>query len=282
MTSYSLLDFGNSQRLEQWSSFRLIRPDATAESVPARPELWKKVDAVYEGEKGKGQWIKHSEIPEEWVTEFGDIKMLTRLAPYKHTGVFPEQEQNWQWIREQARASCRKINVLHLFAYTGGATMALALDGHSVTHVDASKPAINWAKENTTLNAVPGDRIRWILEDAAVFVAREIKRGKTYDAVILDPPAYGHSPSGKTWRIERDLSPLLEDCAALLSDQASFILLNGYAQHDTPESFHRLLTGVLRSKTHYSDFHIDAKELFLRSENGSSLSTGIVARCQFS
>ena len=275
--TYTLLDFGDDKRLEQWGTYRLIRPDPTAFGLKAHPELWDAANAEYHGE-----WIRHTEFPEQWITEFDDLKFITRLAPSKHTGVFPEQEQNWKWIRGQARQKRRPLTVLNLFAYTGGSTMALAKDGHSVTHVDSSKPTIAWAKENAALNQLGTDRVRWIVDDAAVFVGREVKRGKRYDGIILDPPAYGHSPSGKAWRVERDLAPLLEQCCTLLTDEPSFVLLNGYAHHDTPDSFRRLLTGILRTQAPRREIQVTSDELTLTAQDGRTLSTGIVTRATFS
>jgi 23S rRNA (cytosine1962-C5)-methyltransferase len=245
--------------------------------MSAHPDLWKSVDAVYEGEKGKGIWKTFRDLPTEWTVAFDDLQLSIRLAPYKHTGVFPEQIENWRFARMQARKSGKSLTVLNLFAYTGGATMALAKDGHFVTHVDASKPAIGWAKDNATLNQIPTDRIRWMLEDAPLFAARERKRGKRYDAIILDPPAFGHSPSGKTWRVERDLPPLLEDCAALLSDHPAFLILNGYARNTGPAGTAGLLRNILQ-KYVKKPCSIEAKELELETQNGQSLSTGIVVR----
>lgn len=279
--TYALLDFGNGRRLEQWGPYTLVRPDPTASGAPAYPERWINADATYEGEKGKGEWVTRSPLPEHWLVQFDDLKLLARLAPYKHTGIFPEQRENWNWARLQARKQSRKLTVLNLFAYTGGASIALAKDGHFVTHVDAARPTIGWAKENAARSALPADAVRWILDDAAVFAGKELKRGKTYDAIILDPPAFGHSPTGKTWRVERDLAPLLEICAQLLSDQPSFLILNGYAQHDAPDSFHRLLTGVLFSKSKHKRFVVEARELSLQAADGRKLSTGIVARVAF-
>jgi 23S rRNA (cytosine1962-C5)-methyltransferase len=280
--AYTLLDFGEGYRLEQWGVYRLKRPDPTASGAfPEHPELWNDADAMYVGEKGKGEWIITKPIPEQWMIVCDDIKLTVRLAPYKHTGVFPEQAKNWNWMRKKAQEQNRPLTILNLFAYTGGATIALAKDGHFVTHVDASKPSIGHAKENALLNDIPTDRIRWMLEDAPTFVQKEVKRGKKYDAILLDPPAYGHGGNGKTWRVERDLSPLLEQCCALLSEHPSFILLNGYAQHDTPESFHRLLTGILHTKTTQKQFTIEVAELSLKSQDGRLLDTGIVARCGF-
>lgn len=282
MDGYRLLDFAQGERLEQWGSYRLRRPDPTTlYEEGERPELWKEVDATYSGEKGKGEWITTAPIPEHWPVAFGDLLLHVRLAPYKHTGVFPEQKQNWDWARAQAKKSNRALNILNLFAYTGGATVALAKDGHFVTHVDSSKPSIGWAKENAVLNQIGADRIRWILEDAPTFVAKEVKRGKKYDGIILDPPAYGHGAGSQTWRVERDLAPLLEKCCALLSDHPSFLVLNGYAQNDTPESFHRLLTGVIYDHSSQKNFHIDADTLFLKTADERMLETGIVARCSF-
>ncbi len=280
--TYSLLDFGQGRRLEQWGPYRLIRPDPTTlGAAAAQPDLWESADAIYEGEKGKGVWKTQKEIPEHWTVDFGDCKLRIRLAPYKHTGAFPEQEQNWTWARTQAKKSEKPLTVLNLFAYTGGMSMALAKDSHFITHVDASKPAITWARENSELNAIPKTGIRWMLEDAPLFVTREKKRGKRYDAIVLDPPAFGHSPLGKTWRVERDLASLLENCCALLTDSPSFLLLNGYAHGDTPESFHRLLTGILKKHRPELQFQIQATELTLKASDGRSLSTGTVARCSF-
>ena len=281
--TYTLLDFGDGRRLEQWGPYRLARPDPTARGTPpADPGAWRSADARYEGEKGRGTWVQPARpLPESWPVDFDDVRLAVRLAPYKHTGVFPEQQQNWRWTRERARSAGRPLNVLNLFAYTGGATVSLAREGHFVTHVDASKPAIGWAKANADLNTLPGDRVRWILEDAPKFVAREIRRGRTYDGIILDPPAFGHSPSGKTWRAERDLAPLLEDCRDLLAERPAFLVLNGYAQNDTPASFHRLLSGILRARTRLTNFDIEARELNLAAPDGRELSTGIVARVAF-
>lgn len=278
MNTYSLLDFGNGKRLEQWGKFRLIRPDPTAVEKPT--QTWDGIDAEYKGEKGQGEWMEYTPLPSQWPIDFDEMKLYARLSPYKHTGIFPEQHQNWRWMKEVIDER-KKINVLNLFAYTGGATMSLARDGHNVTHVDAAKPAIFWAKENAKLNDLPSDRIRWLLEDAALFTKREGKRGKRYDGIIIDPPAYGHSPTGKTWRSERDLKPLLETCVKLLSDEPVFLVLNGYAQHDTPESFRRVLTGITKTLRPELSFDLTSEELFLTSSDGRKLSTGIVARVSF-
>ncbi len=283
MNDYQLLDFSHGERLEQWGPYRLRRPDpTTAGSVQEKPELWESVDASYSGEKGKGEWVTTKALPNHWPVTFGDIQLYARLAPFKHTGVFPEQKENWDWARTEAKKLNRPLTILHLFAYTGGATVALAKDGHFVTHVDSSKPSIGWAKENAVLNNIGSDRIRWMLEDAPTFATKEVKRGKKYDAFILDPPAYGHGIGGKTWRVERDLAPLLENCCTLLSDSPSFIILNGYGHSDSPESFHRLLSAIIHTKTKQKNFGLSARELLLKTNDGRTLETGIVARCSFS
>jgi 23S rRNA (cytosine1962-C5)-methyltransferase len=175
-------------------------------------------------------------------------------------------------------ADASPLNILNLFAYTGGATMALATDGHHVTHVDASKPTIAWAKENATLNKIPGDRIRWIVDDAMTFCAREEKRGNRYDGMILDPPAYGHGPDGKAWRVERDLAPLLDCCARLLSDDATFFVVNGYARNQESQTLSSLLRHALSHQKNMSRPNVEHGELFLTDEGGRQLSTGIYAR----
>lgn len=278
---YSLLDFGEGRRLEQWGEYRLIRPDPTASGPMSAPEEWKTVDAEFIGEKGKGEWKKHRDLPEHWPIPFDDLTLLARLAPYKHTGIFPEQSENWRWMRREAKKSKQPLIVLNLFAYTGGATVALSKDGHHVTHVDSAKPSIGWAKENAQQNTIAVDKTRWILDDAQTFVARELRRGKSYDAIILDPPAFGHSPTGKTWRVERDLRPLLEDCVTLLSEKPSFILLNGYAQNAEPESYATLLKAILRFKRPELQATVTAHDLVLCATDGRELSTGSTMRCGY-
>jgi len=272
---YTLLDFGDGRRLERWGPYRLDRPDATAMGRRADPELWTTADATYRGEKGKGQWDTRRALPEFWPVAFDDLQLAVRLAPYKHTGVFPEQLENWRWARAVGRKAGRPLTVLNLFAYTGGATTALAKDGHHVTHVDAAKPSITWAKQNAALNGVAADRTRWILDDAAEFAAREVRRGRTYDGIILDPPAFGHSPTGKAWRVERDLPPLLAACARLLSERPAFVILNAYARGDTPVTVRAIMADALRGRR----AKVDAAELELVTTGGRSLSTGVVARC---
>jgi 23S rRNA (cytosine1962-C5)-methyltransferase len=283
LNGYQLLDFGDARRLERWGAFRLDRPDPTAGGSRRDRRAWADVDAIYEGEKGRGQWVTRRPLPEVWPVAFDDLRLNVRLTPYKHTGVFPEQAENWRWMRERAKAiravKASQPTVLNLFAYSGGATIALVREGCFVTHVDASRPAIGWAKENAALNDIPADGVRWMLEDAPAFVARELRRGRRYDGIVLDPPAFGHSPTGKTWRSETDLAPLLEGCFKLLSNRAGFLVLNGYARQDTPERLRRTVEEVAGGGGGGGGARVRAEELFLAAADGRRLSTGVVARC---
>ena len=277
--TYALLDFGDGSRLEQWGPYRLIRPDPTAVGAPLTPAAWTDADVRYEGLKGQGQWRARATVPAQWPVTFDDLQLWARLTPYKHTGIFPEQQQNWRWARSIARSE--PLDILSLFAYSGAMTVALARDGHHVTHVDASQPALNWARDNALLNGVPADRVRWIRDDAARFAARELRRGRRYGAVILDPPAYGHGPGGRPWRVARDLAPLLSDCAALLADRPAFLLLNGYATQTTAANLSALCSAALQSARVRRACRIDSRELHLQAATGAALSTGVVARCSF-
>lgn len=276
---YVLLDIGGNKRLEQWGPYRLVRPDPTAEGTASLPEMeWAAADAVFVGEKAQGIWEKRSDMPDAWTIDMDDLRFRIELTPYKHAGLFPEQKENWDWMRAAAKQTNRSLNILNLFAYTGGATVALAKDGHRVTHVDASKPTVAWAKDNAALNDIPDDRIRWIVDDAMTFVTREEKRGNTYDAILLDPPAYGHGPDGKAWRVERHLAPLLDACARLLCDTPVFLLVNGYAKNQESKTLASLVTHALANQAHMENPDVEHGELMLRISGGRSLSTGIFSR----
>ena len=231
---FELLDTGDGSRLERWGNIRLKRPDPQVIWQPSlSPAEWENINAEFEGSGERGRWKRKPGMPEKWDVYFRpDIKMVAKLTPFKHTGIFAEQAANWEWMTD-ATAGSPPLKILNLFAYTGGATMVLTRHGHAVTHVDASKPAIGWAKENQVANKFDSESIRWILDDAAKFVQRELNRGETYDGIIMDPPAFGHSPSGKTWKFNRDLPKLLEQSIALLSDNAKFLLINGYATNSS-------------------------------------------------
>lgn len=227
---YELLDATNHNRLERWGQTLLIRPDPQViwkndETSP----LWAKADAVYyRSAKGGGQWNYHKKLPQKWQIHWNDLTLIVSPTGFKHTGVFPEQAVNWAWYQEKIRQAGRPIRVLNLFGYTGGATLACLAAGASVTHVDASKGMVAWARENAAASELADRPCRWIVDDCAKFVEREIRRGKTYDAIIMDPPSYGRGPGGEVWKLEENLYPFVKLCARVLSDKPLFVILNSY------------------------------------------------------
>ena len=227
---YELLDATNHNRLERWGQTLLIRPDPQViwkndETSP----LWARADAVYyRSAKGGGQWNYHKRLPQKWHIKWQDLTLIVSPTGFKHTGVFPEQAVNWAWYQEKIKAAGRPIRVLNLFGYTGGATLACLAAGASVTHVDASKGMVGWAKENARSSGLESAPIRWIVDDCVKFVEREIRRGNHYDGIIMDPPSYGRGPKGEIWKIEESIHPLVKLCAQLLSDDPLFYLINSY------------------------------------------------------
>ena len=226
---YRLLDASGGEKLEQWGKYTLIRPDPQViwKSEKKNP-LWKKADGIYRRSKsGGGDWIK-KDVPDNWNISYRDLKFELSPMGFKHTGLFPEQAANWDWFSELIRKSGKKIKLLNLFAYTGGASVAAAKAGAFVCHVDASKGMVAKAKTNALLSGIPHDGIRYIVDDCFKFVAREIRRGNRYDAVILDPPSFGRGPNGEKWVIEECLDDLMEKVSNVLSDDPLFVLLNSY------------------------------------------------------
>ena len=269
--NYELLDSGDGRRLEKYGDYILDRPD---------PEvLWKKTfsedewvnaDAVF-----NDRWIQNVSIPDKWVINHNDIKFYARLTPFKHTGIFPEQSVQWDYIFEKIKDAKREINVLNLFAYTGIATLFAAKAGAKVTHVDASKPAVTWANENRELNGMQDLPIRWIVDDVLKFTEREIKRGVKYDVILMDPPAYGHSPTGASWDFSRDFPKLLENCKQLLSDNPLFVQVNAYAISSSSITLVNTLQGYFGEL----GGNVENGELTLKEKSaGRLLSTGIWAR----
>lgn len=227
---YEVLDTGNGEKLERWGSVVLRRPDPQTIWPPRAPEKWKTAEAHYHrSERGGGEWEFLTRLPEKWQVRYGDLKFWVRPTGFKHTGLFPEQAANWDWIRATIAASGRNdVRVLNLFGYTGGATLACAAAGAHVTHVDAAKGMVQWAKENRELSGLPENRFRFIVEDALRFVQREIRRGSTYDGILMDPPSYGRGPTGEVWKLENELYHLIDTCAQVLSDKPLFFLVNSY------------------------------------------------------
>ena len=231
---YELLDSGDGEKLERYGKIIVSRPDPQAlwEKKLSVTE-WNKAEAIFSRDSKNTGWKFNGKISERWQIEFGNLQFWIKPTSFKHTGLFPEQLSNWEWMRkiikEQRASNKEQVKVLNLFGYTGGATLACADMGAEVCHVDGSKVAINWAKENAEISGLKNKPIRWILDDAAKFVKREIKRGKKYDGIIMDPPAFGHGPKGEMWKIEEQFIPFLKDCFEIISEEPLFFLINGYA-----------------------------------------------------
>ncbi len=227
---YEVLDTGGGEKLERWGSVLLRRPDPQTIWPRQQPALWERAQAVYHrSERGGGNWEFREKLPEKWRIRHGELSFWVRPTGFKHTGLFPEQAANWVWMDRLIRESGRTdVRVLNLFGYTGGASLACAAAGAHVTHVDAAKGMVIWAKENRELSQVPEERFRFIVEDALRFVQRELRRGSRYDGILMDPPSYGRGPSGEVWKLENELYGLVETCAQALSDRPLFFLINSY------------------------------------------------------
>lgn len=228
---YCLLDSGDGEKLERFGEKILLRPDPQALWKKRLDEsYWKKADASFFRSEAQAEWKYKGEKLEKWQISFSGLKFFIKPTAFKHTGIFPEQSVNWLWTRKIIEENGGKdINVLNLFGYTGGASLACAQAGAKVVHVDSSKSAINWAKENAEISGLSDKPIRWILEDVRLFVEREIKRGNKYDAIIMDPPAFGHGANDEIWKIEDDLIPLIDNCLLILKDKPLFFIVNGYS-----------------------------------------------------
>lgn len=239
---YELIDCGRGEKLERWGKYTLVRPDPQAIwNTPRENPLWRRHDARYaRSSTGGGAWEK-KELPERWTVGYGNLTFNIKPMNFKHTGLFPEQAANWDWAGEQIRKAGRPVSVLNLFAYTGGASVACAAAGASVCHVDAAKGMVAWAKENAKSSGLEDAPIRWIIDDCGKFVEREIRRGRRYDGVIMDPPSYGRGPSGEIWKLEENLFPFVELVAGALSDEPLFFLINSYTTGLAPSVLTYLL-----------------------------------------
>ena len=226
---YEVLDTSNGEKLERWGDYFLVRPDPQVLwDTPKKLRQWKKPNGHYHrSHKGGGQW-EFFGLPKTWDIQYKELKFHLQPFSFKHTGLFPEQAVNWDWFSDKIRKANRPVKVLNLFAYTGGATLAAAAAGASVTHVDASKGMVNWAKENAQLSGLREKPIRWLVDDCVKFVEREIRRGNHYDGIIMDPPSYGRGPKGEIWKIEEKIYPFIELCTKILSDDPLFFLVNSY------------------------------------------------------
>ena len=239
---YEVIDTSGGEKLERWGDYILLRPDPQVIwNTPKNNPNWKKLNAHYHrSAKGGGEW-EFFDLPEQWAIHYKDLTFHLKPFSFKHTGLFPEQAANWDWFSRliedeianrkantQSPNDIKPVKVLNLFAYTGGATCAAAKAGAHVTHVDASKGMVGWAKENAAASGLSDAPIRWLVDDCVKFVEREIRRGNTYDAIIMDPPSYGRGPKGEIWKIEEKVHPLIQLCTQLLSDEPLFFLINSY------------------------------------------------------
>ncbi len=227
---YELIDADNGERLERWGDIILIRPDPQIIWQKKRTnKLWNNPHAIYHrSSSGGGYWETLKKVPDVWSINYNDLTFRLKPMGFKHTGLFPEQAVNWKLAGDLIKNADREIKVLNLFAYTGGATVACLKAGANVTHVDASKGMVNWAKENANVSGVADRSVRWLVDDCMKFVAREVRRGNKYDAVIMDPPSYGRGPNGEVWKLEQQLGELLKGVSSVISDKPLFFFLNSY------------------------------------------------------
>jgi 23S rRNA (cytosine1962-C5)-methyltransferase len=248
---YELIDTGNGERLERWGEFILRRPDPQV-IWPAEQDsrFWDKADAYYHrSSKGGGKWeYLRRELPPRWTISYNNLIFYVRPTDFKHTGLFPEQAVNWRWLIKKIKGASRTVKVLNLFAYTGAATVAASSAGAEVCHVDAAKGMVNWAKENFALSALGGKAVRFITDDVMKFVKREKRRGRLYDAVIMDPPSYGRGPDGEVWKLEDALYGLIEECMNILSSSPLFFLVNSYTTGFSPTVLENILKMQLQKK----------------------------------
>ncbi len=261
---YILIDSGNQKKFERFGPVSVVRPCSQALWKP-KQENWDSADAIFSREEGNN-W--QGNVPKEWLIEHDELKFKIAPTEFGHLGIFPEHVFLWKWA---ARLVKKNSSVLNLFAYSGGATLALARTGASVCHVDASLGMIKWARKNAVLNGLEKRPIRWIMDDAMKFLKREIRRGRRYDGILLDPPSFGRGPKGEVFKIERDIRPLLECCKQLLSDRPLFFACSNHTNEITPMVLQHLLEEILPGK-------IEAGELLLKSEVGCDIPTGSYAR----
>lgn len=281
---YEVIDCSKGEKLERWGDYLLVRPDPQVIwDTPKKETGWHKMNGHYHrSSKGGGEW-EFFQLPKEWTIQYSlpiNKKLTFHLKPFsfKHTGLFPEQAANWNWFSQliaDAVSKGRQVKVLNLFAYTGGATLAAAAAGASVTHVDASKGMVTWAKENAISSGLKDAPIRWLVDDCVKFVEREIRRGNHYDAIIMDPPSYGRGPKGEIWKIEESIYPLIQLCSQILTDNPLFFLINSYTTGLQPAVLSYMISTVLGT----ANGTVTASEIGLPvSSNGLVLPCGASGR----
>lgn len=275
---YKIIDAGNKEKLEMWKNITLRRPDPQALWPNTFDNKWNKIDAFYHrSNKGGGEWEFKNKLPEFWIIEYKNLKFKVSPTNFKHTGLFPEQAANWDYMIDKIKTSNRKINVLNLFAYTGAATMACSSAGADVVHVDSAKGMVEWAKENMHLSNLENNKIRFIVDDCLKFVLREQRRGNKYDAIIMDPPSFGRGPSGEVWKFEDKIIELIEACMEILSDKPLFFQVNSYTTGFSKTVLENVLKTTLLKK--YPTGNVECDEIGLPIENSDLvLPCGIYGR----
>lgn len=277
-TDYELLDSGNGLKLERYGPYRLVRPEAEAMWQPGLPQKeWDRAHAVFKttGEEHGGHWEAKDDLPARWAIEYKGLRMWVQLSASRHVGVFPEQASQWDWITNIVRANRRPLKVLNLFGYTGLASLAASRAGAEVTHVDASRKTVNWARENQLLSNLVDRPIRWIIDDTVKFVQRETRRGNQYDGLILDPPKFGRGPKGEVWEFYKLLPDLLDTCRKVLSPQAQFVVLTAYAVKASPITLHYAVQEMMSG---YRGFTSAGEVTLMEKSRGRLLSTAIFGR----
>ena len=269
---YEVLDTSEGEKLERWGKYLLVRPDPhVIWNTPKEDPCWRKYDARYNrSSTGGGKW-SNLRLPERWQVRYKELTFNVKPMNFKHTGVFPEQAANWDFIMQTIRSAGRPVSVLNLFAYTGGATLAAAAAGASVCHVDAAKGMVAWAKENAKSSGLEAAPIRWIVDDCGKFVERELRRGRCYDAIIMDPPSYGRGPSGEIWKLEENLYPFVEMVSKVLSDDPLFMIINSYTTGLAPSVLGYIMDTLVTKK--YGG-HTECGELGLPVRD-----TGLILPC---
>ena len=274
---YEVIDTSGGEKLERWGRYILVRPDPQVIwQTPKKHPGWKRKNGHYHrSNKGGGQW-EFFDLPETWDIRYKNLTFHLQPFQFKHTGIFPEQAVNWDWFGKKIQEAGRSIKVLNLFAYTGGATLAAAAAGAQVTHVDASKGMVAWAKENAAVSGLGDAPVRWLVDDCVKFVEREIRRGNHYDGIIMDPPSYGRGPKGEVWKIEENIHSFIKLCVKLLSDNPLFFLINSYTTGLQPAVLSYMMNTELASK--YGGV-VEAQEIGLPvSSNGLVLPCGASGR----
>lgn len=273
---YEVIDCSGGEKLERWGEYKLVRPDPQVIWNTEKNKDWKTINGHYHrSAKGGGEW-EFFNLPEQWSINYKTLTFNLKPFSFKHTGLFPEQATNWDWFSEKISNANRPIKVLNLFAYTGGATLAAAAAGASVTHVDASKGMVAWAKENAVSSGLGDAPIRWLVDDCVKFVEREIRRGNKYDGIIMDPPSYGRGPKGEIWKIEESIHSFIKLCANLLSDNPLFFLVNSYTTGLAPAVLTYMISTEIVN-THKG--HVESEEIGLPvSKSGLVLPCGASGR----